>query len=83
MRFIKVMQGASFTDPGATATDNVDGNITNRVVKTGTVNTALVGTYTLRYDVSDSAGNAAISVTRSVAVTGNIPPATARQILLC
>ena len=71
---MSLVQGASFADPGASATDNVDGNITARIVKTGTVNTAVVGNYTLRYDVSDNAGNSAISVTRSVAVTGNVVP---------
>ena len=74
---ISLVQGGSFTDPGATATDNVDGNITNRIVKTGAVNVAVVGSYILRYDVSDNAGNAAISVTRTVTViAANVPPAS-------
>ncbi|WP_083426215.1 immunoglobulin-like domain-containing protein [Tenacibaculum todarodis] len=60
--------GDSFTDPGATATDNVDGNLTSSIVVTGTVNTASAGTYTLNYNVSDAAGNAATQVTRTVNV---------------
>lgn len=80
---MSLVQGASFADPGATATDNVDGNITARIVKTGAVNTAVVASYTLRYDVSDNAGNAAISVTRSVTVTAvNVPPGNSDRIAL-
>lgn len=71
---MSLVQGSTFTDPGATATDNVDGNITSRIVKTGSVNTAAVGTYTLRYDVRDNAGNAATTVSRTVNVTGTTPP---------
>ena len=64
---MSLVQGNSFTDPGATASDNVDGNISSRIVKTGTVNPSVIGNYTLRYDVSDNAGNAAITVTRRAA----------------
>ena len=60
--------GGTFTDPGATASDNVDGDITNKIVATGTVNTSTVGTYHLTYDVTDAAGNHAIQLTRTVHV---------------
>jgi cytochrome c peroxidase len=66
---IAINRGSNFSDPGATANDNVDGNLTNRIVRSGSVNTAVVGTYALRYDVSDAAGNAAVSVTRGVVVS--------------
>ena len=59
---------STFTDPGATAQDNVDGNITASIVKTGSVNTASAGTYVLRYNVKDKAGNAATEVIRTVRV---------------
>ena len=49
--------GAAFTDPGATATDNVDGNLTAKIVETGSVNTAAAGSYTLTYSATDAAGN--------------------------
>lgn len=71
---LSLTQGSAFSDPGATASDNVDGNITARIVKTGSVNTAVVGKYTLSYNVSDAAGNAATTVTRTVTVTA--PPPT-------
>lgn len=74
---LSVVRGGTFTDPGATAIDNVDGNLSSRIVRTGSVNTATAGTYTLRYDVSDNAGNAAVTVTRTVTVTvpaDTVPP---------
>ena len=47
-----------FTDPGFSATDNVDGNITNKVTTTASaINSNLVGTYTVNYSVTDAAGN--------------------------
>lgn len=61
-------QGDSFTDPGAKASDNVDGDISSRIVVSGSVDTNTPGTYTLRYNVSDAAGNAANTVTRTVTV---------------
>ena len=66
---ILIVQNTAFTDPGATASDDRDGNITSRIRVTGAVNTAVVGSYVLRYDVSDAAGNAADTVTRTVSVT--------------
>ncbi|MFD0677255.1 MULTISPECIES: S-layer homology domain-containing protein [unclassified Paenibacillus] len=59
--------GETYTELGATATDN--GGIAGAVTITGTVNTGVAGTYTLRYNVKDLAGNAAVEVTRTVIVT--------------
>jgi len=56
-------------------TDNVDVGLTATV--TGAVNTATVGTYTLTYNVSDAAGNAATAVTRTVSVTDQTAPVIA------
>ena len=49
--------GATFTDPGATATDNVDGNLTAKIKETGSVDTTTAGIYTLTYSATDAAGN--------------------------
>ena len=62
--------GDTWTDPGATATDNTDGTITSSIVVSGTVNTSQVGIYTLTYSVSDAAGNSA-QQTRTVTVRSN------------
>jgi hypothetical protein len=66
--------GGAYTEPGATATDNVDGDISgNIVIDASGVNTAVAGSYTVTYNVVDSSGNAATQVTRTVnVVPGNI-----------
>jgi len=69
---LSVLQGSTFIDPGSTVTDNVDTGLTATV--TGIVNTATVGTYTLTYNISDAAGNAATTVTRTVNVTATLLP---------
>ena len=66
---VNVTVGGTFTDPGATASDNVDGNITGNIVVGGdTIDVNTVGTYVITYNVSDAAGNAATEVTRTVIV---------------
>ena len=77
---ISLELGDSFTDPGATATDNVDGDITSSIVVGGdAVDTNTAGSYVITYNVSDAAGNAATQVTRTVTVN---PDATAPVITL-
>jgi hypothetical protein len=57
----------AYTDAGATATDDVDGALTPTVANP--VDPNVVGTYTVTYNAIDSAGNAAVPVTRTVRVT--------------
>jgi len=64
---IELSVGDSFTDEGATAADDVDGDLTDSVVVTGAVDTDTAGLYTLTYTVEDAAGNEA-SVSRIVTV---------------
>ncbi len=59
--------GGTYTEPGAKATDDKDGDLTSKIIITGTVNTAVAGTYTITYTVNDSAGNVT-KVTRTVKV---------------
>lgn len=49
--------GEDWIDPGYSATDAVDGDLTDDVVVTGTVDTDTVGSYTLTYTATDAAGN--------------------------
>jgi len=54
-----------YVDLGATALDNLDGNITPDIQITGLpVDTSVVGLHLVEYDVADSAENEAITVTR-------------------
>ncbi|MEK9177148.1 MAG: immunoglobulin-like domain-containing protein, partial [Patescibacteria group bacterium] len=77
---ITIATGDPYTDPGATALSPVDGNITSSVVTTGTVNQYIPGTYTIYYDVTDSTGFEATTVTRTVTVTPPSPlPPEAQQ----
>ena len=60
--------GETYTEQGAIASDNVDGNLTDVITTTGTVDTTTAGTYTINYNVSDEAGNTAVGVRRTVVV---------------
>ena len=65
-------QGTTYIDAGAVATDTVEGTLT--VIVSGAVDSATAGSYTLTYSASDSAGNAAIVVTRTVTVADTVAP---------
>jgi hypothetical protein len=63
--------GDTYTDQGATADDERDGDLSSKVVSSGTVDNSKVGTYTITYNVTDEAGNAATAVSRTVKVRSN------------
>ncbi len=69
----KVEVGYPYIDSGATALDAIDGNVTSKIKAVSTVDTSTVGTYTVTYTVSDSAGNKATAI-RKVLVTGDKTP---------
>ena len=58
---------SAWVDPGATASDSLDGNLTSSITITGTVDVNTTGVYTLTYSVSDGASNEA-NATRTVNV---------------
>ena len=64
---------SDFLDPGATAIDGVDGNITHLIETTNEINLLQPGTFQIYYNVSDSAGNDAVTVVRQVVVTNQAP----------
>ena len=64
--------GTSYTDLGATAIDDIDGDISAKITASGSVNANVLGTYTIVYSVSDAAGNKAEQVTRTVTVTEDL-----------
>ncbi|MGC9351010.1 MAG: DUF5011 domain-containing protein, partial [Sulfurovum sp.] len=63
---ITLNQGEAYIEPGATASDKRDGNVDVEI--SGTVDTSRVGSYTVTYTATDSAGNEA-EATRTVSVT--------------
>lgn len=69
---VVVYLGSDYTELGATATD-LDGkdnesDITSSIVVSGTVDKSKAGSYTIKYNVTDEAGNAAPTVSRTVKV---------------
>jgi hypothetical protein len=65
---VSAAQG-QYNEPGYSATDDVDGDITSNVAVTGLGTD--VGTYNVAYNVFDSALNAAITQFRSVSIYAN------------
>jgi hypothetical protein len=68
---VEVDSGSDYIDEGATAEDNIDGDISGSVVADVAVNTQSPGAYTVTYTVTDFAGNEATPITRTV----NVVPA--------
>lgn len=81
---VNVPLNGVYVDAGATALDNIDGDITGSIFVTNHVDTSIAGTYLVTYNVNDAAHNTAIEVTRTVVVfvqgsgplLTSIPPAT-------
>jgi len=76
---VTLLVGETYNDAGAVASDDVDGDLTAIIVTVNPVDTSTAGTYAVTYDVSDSAGNAAVQVTRTVEVQS---PAQATENLI-
>ena len=64
--------GRAISDPGYTANDPQDGDITARVLVTGVINYDQIGQYTVNYSVKDNDGNVA-TASRVVSITQNGP----------
>jgi len=56
-----------YTEKGAKATDNYDGDVTDLIIISGEVNTLVPGDYTITYKVNDSSDNESVT-TRTVRV---------------
>ena len=70
-----VMVGGVYTDAGATAYDDVDGDLTGGIAVSGlSIDTSATGTHVVTYTVSDAAGNPAQKIRTvkvvDLAVTG-------------
>jgi hypothetical protein len=70
----EVEVGDAYTELGATASDNYDGDISGSIViDASAVNTSVVASYKVTYNVTDANSNAAAQVTRTVNVMDTIP----------
>lgn len=70
---LEIAHGSTFTDPGATALDDVDGDITASVTVTGSIDTNVYGEQFITYFVEDSSGNVS-ELQRSVVIKELTPP---------
>ena len=66
---VYVYKSASYIDKGAVASDDLDKSIT--VSSLGSVDTSVIGVYTITYAATDNAGNRATPVTRTVNVVAD------------
>ncbi|MEE9327591.1 MAG: immunoglobulin-like domain-containing protein [Cocleimonas sp.] len=64
---VTVIQNQLYADAGATALDDLDRDVTVRVISGLPLNTSTVGTYTIVYEASDDSGNSS-TATRTVQV---------------
>lgn len=55
-----VVLGGIYEEKGATANDEKDGDVTDKIVTEGEVDTSTEGTYKITYKVADSKGNEAV-----------------------
>ena len=65
---LQILVGSEYDEPGYSATDDQDGNITELVKVVGEVNASKAGKYQLTYSVSDDAGNFSDEVIRTIVV---------------
>ncbi|MCH2670298.1 MAG: DUF5011 domain-containing protein, partial [Gammaproteobacteria bacterium] len=66
--------GTLYVDAGAQANDAVDGDLSEAIKVSGEVDSNKPGSYKLSYNVEDSAGNKAVTVTRTVIVVDTTSP---------
>ena len=71
---VNIEVGSTYTDAGATASDNYDGDISSQITVVNNVDVNTLGSYTVTYSVSDSSSNAATVVTRTVNVVDQTAP---------
>ena len=75
---VNIQVGSVYNDAGATAADTLDGDLSSSITVVNNVDVNTVGTYTVTYDVTDSAGNQATQAVRTVNV--NSAPNTAPSV---
>ena len=76
-----IVQGNAYTELGATASDNKDGDLTSKITATVNVNTNLIGTYYITYSVFDDAGNAGTAIRTVYVVDPSSVPDTTDPVI--
>ena len=73
---VTIEVGTTYADAGATATDNYDDDtaLSSNIITVNNVDTDVVASYTVTYNVSDASGNSATEVTRTVNVVDTTVP---------
>ena len=70
--YVEIAHGSTYTEKGATATDDVDGDLTDSIIVSGTIDTSEYGEQYVTYTVTDSSGNTS-EITRTVNVKEVVP----------
>ena len=72
----QITQDGTYTEQGATCTDDFDGDITSTITITGTVDTSTSGEHIITYTCTDASGNGPVTITRTVTVVAvdDTPP---------
>ena len=76
---VELIVDDTYTDEGATAIDNTDGDITADIIMLSNIDTATVGSYTVTYNVTDQAGNQADEIIRNVNISESTQEVTAQE----
>ncbi len=66
----RILLNGEYIEEGATAIDQEEGDISSRIVTIGTVNTKVLGSYSIKYLITDQSGNTS-SIVRVVNVEIN------------
>ncbi len=69
---MRILVNSTYTEKGATAVDEKDGDLSDKIEISGKVNTSKVGEYKIKYTVSDKSGNKS-ETTRKVIVYKESP----------
>ncbi|MCH8163681.1 MAG: DUF5011 domain-containing protein [Proteobacteria bacterium] len=77
---VELALGDTYANEGATASDDIDGDITLNIVTNNPVDTNIVGEYTVTYNVTDRAGNPASEVIRLVTVIALPEPPVVSEV---
>jgi len=71
---LRITAGQTYLDPGATASDKIQGNVTHKIITKSNVDPSQIGRYTVTYNVTIEGVPPAIEVFRTVIVVDKATP---------